>query len=121
MSLLTTESRPGVASNAMCTFLAITASIQLIPTTAIGILAINGSRTPRPAGGVSATVIGACSGVFSAKLFERLPMFRLAPVQPATRTDSMDAPAETRSNETVQTTPLNLFKIWTSSLRQLLC
>ena len=34
--------RPGTASNAMCTFLTInTASIQLIPTTAIGILAIS--------------------------------------------------------------------------------
>src|SRR3954447_23895785 len=35
--------RPGTATNAMCTFLAInTASIQLIPTTAIGLLAIAG-------------------------------------------------------------------------------
>src|SRR5437764_5027382 len=33
---------PGTATNAMCTFLAIcTASIQLIPATAVGILAVN--------------------------------------------------------------------------------
>src|SRR5205807_664105 len=39
--------RPGVATNAMCTFLAInTASIQLVPTTAIGLLAIAGSTNP---------------------------------------------------------------------------
>src|SRR3954469_5211422 len=39
--------RPGVASNAMCTFLTLnTASIQLIPTSAISILAINGSKNP---------------------------------------------------------------------------
>src|SRR2546421_3859414 len=39
--------RPGVATNATCTFLAInTASIQLIPTTAIGLLAIAGSTNP---------------------------------------------------------------------------
>ncbi len=39
--------RPGVASNAMCTFLAInTSSVQLIPATAIAILAAAGSARP---------------------------------------------------------------------------
>ena len=75
--------RPGVASNAMCTFLAInTASIQIIPTTAIGLLAIAGSKNPTaivPAAFL-ATCIAACSGVLAAKVLERLPMFRLAPV-----------------------------------------
>src|SRR3954469_9080760 len=38
---------PGIASNAMCTFLALnTASIQLVPTTAISILAVNHSQNP---------------------------------------------------------------------------
>ena len=38
---------PGVASDAMCTFLAInTSSIQLIPATAVGILAAAGSANP---------------------------------------------------------------------------
>jgi spore maturation protein SpmA len=108
--------RPGVASNAMCTFLAInTASIQLIPTTAIGILAINGSKnaTAIVPAAFLATVIAACSGVLSAKLLERLPMFRLAPVQPATPVDDVDAPpAETVDVENVQTTPLSALKIW---------
>src|ERR1700679_1306354 len=39
--------RPGTASNAMCTFLAInTSSIQLIPVTAVGVLAVNKSVNP---------------------------------------------------------------------------
>src|SRR6266567_2851935 len=39
--------RPGTATNAMCTFLAInTSSIQLIPVTAVGILAANRSNNP---------------------------------------------------------------------------
>ncbi|MHA3774205.1 nucleoside recognition domain-containing protein [Verrucomicrobiota bacterium sgz303538] len=71
--------RPGVATNAMCTFLAVnTASIQLIPTTAIGILAVAGSKNPTaivPAAFL-ATVIAACSGVLSAKILERLPIFK---------------------------------------------
>ena len=41
------NSKPGVATNAMCTFLALnTSSIQLIPATAITILSINGARNP---------------------------------------------------------------------------
>ncbi len=70
---------PGVATNAMCTFLAInTASIQLIPTTAIGILAVAGSTNPTAIVPTAflATCCAACSGVFAAKLLEKLPMFR---------------------------------------------
>ena len=38
---------PGVATNAMCTFLAInTGSVQLIPITAIAVLAANKSQNP---------------------------------------------------------------------------
>jgi len=43
--LETLNAQPGVASNAMCTFLAInTASVQLIPTTAIALLAAAGNQ-----------------------------------------------------------------------------
>lgn len=46
-SLQTLNSRPEVASNAMCLFLAInTSSVQLIPTTAIAFLAANGATEP---------------------------------------------------------------------------
>ena len=39
--------RPGIATNAMCTFLAInTSSVQLIPATAVGILAAAGAARP---------------------------------------------------------------------------
>jgi len=70
---------PGTATNAMCTFLAInTASIQLIPTTAIGLLAIAGSQnaTAIVPTAFLATCCAAISGVLSAKLLEKLPMFR---------------------------------------------
>src|SRR5947209_20589915 len=63
--------RPGVASNAMCTFLAInTASIQFLPLTAIGILAIAGARNPTAIVITSflATTCAACSGVLVARL-----------------------------------------------------
>src|SRR4029077_13829789 len=71
--------RPGVASNAMCTFLAInTSSVQLIPATAIAILAAAGSARPTVIVGTAffATLCAATVGVLSAKFFERLSFFR---------------------------------------------
>ena len=51
------NTKQGVATDAMCTFLAInTSSIQLVPATAINILAINGSRNPTAI--VGSTLIG---------------------------------------------------------------
>lgn len=76
--------RPGVATNAMCTFLAInTASIQLVPTTAIALLAVAGSKNPTAivVTAFLATCCAACSGVTAAKVLERLPWFRLPPVK----------------------------------------
>ncbi len=70
---------PGTATNAMCTFLAInTASIQLVPTTAIALLAVAGSANPTAIVPTAflATVCAATCGVFAAKFLERLPMFR---------------------------------------------
>ncbi len=91
--LETLNPRPGTATNAMCTFLAInTSSIQLIPVTAIGILAVNKSTNPTAIVGttIMATTIAATSAVLMAKLMSRLPMFRLAP---ATITPSGDEAA----------------------------
>src|SRR6202040_3361320 len=71
--------RPGVDSNAMCTFLAInTSSVQLIPATAIAILAAAGSARPTVIVGTAffATLCAATVAVVSAKFFERLPIFR---------------------------------------------
>ncbi len=72
--------RPTVASNAMCTFLAInTASVQLIPATAIALLASAGSTRPTAIVGTAllATMCAATVAVTSAKLLEKLPFFRL--------------------------------------------
>lgn len=81
--LETLNPRPGVATNAMCTFLAInTASIQLVPTTAIGLLAIAGAANPTAI--VPTAFLATCCalgcGVLSAKLMEKLPVFRLPPL-----------------------------------------
>jgi len=62
----------------MCTFLAInTSSVQLIPVTAIAILAANHSGNPTAIVGTSiiATTCAAISAVMMAKILARLPMF----------------------------------------------
>jgi spore maturation protein SpmA len=79
--LETLNPRPGVATNAMCTFLAInTSSVQLVPTTAIAILAAAGSARPTAIVGTAlfATLCAATVAVLSARFFEKLPIF--APV-----------------------------------------
>jgi spore maturation protein A len=74
--------RPGVATNAMCTFLAInTSSVQLIPATAIAILAASGSTRPTAIVGTAllATLCAASVAIISVKLLEKLPIFRVSP------------------------------------------
>jgi spore maturation protein SpmA len=78
--LETLNARPGTATNAMCTFLAInTSSVQLIPATAIGILAINHSADPSAIIGPAflATCCATTTAIVTVKLLERLPLFRL--------------------------------------------
>ncbi len=100
--LETLNPRPGTATNAMCTFLAVnTASVQLIPTTAIAILVAAGSRNPTAIVGTSllATLCAASVAITSVKLFEKLPMFRraegdgesLAAAEPAVQSGSPPA------------------------------
>ncbi len=70
---------PGTATNAMCTFLAInTSGIQLIPVTAIAILAANKFANPTAIVGTSiiGTACAATAGVLMAKFLSKLPMFR---------------------------------------------
>jgi spore maturation protein SpmA len=98
--------RPGTATNAMCTFLAInTASVQLIPVTAIAILAANKSNNPSAIVGTSimATACAAVSAVTFAKLLAKVPLFRISaadetsvpPVQkPSAATDEKPAVKE---------------------------
>jgi spore maturation protein SpmA len=74
--------QPGVATNAMCTFLAInTSSVQLVPATAIAILAASGSTRPTAIVGTAllATLCAATVAIISVKLLEKLPIFRISP------------------------------------------
>ncbi|MFV0336700.1 MAG: nucleoside recognition domain-containing protein [Chthoniobacterales bacterium] len=71
---------PGTASNAMCTFLALnTSSVQLIPATAVGILAAGGSKDPTIVIGTAfaATLCSTIAGLISVKTLQRLPNYRL--------------------------------------------
>jgi spore maturation protein SpmA len=91
--LETLNPRPGVASNAMCTFLAInTSSVQLIPATAIAILASAGSTRPTAIVGTAlmATLCAATVAIISAKTFEKWRIFqpRLEPSGPKSKNAS---------------------------------
>ncbi|MCU0770519.1 MAG: spore maturation protein [Verrucomicrobia bacterium] len=89
--LETLNPRPGTASNAMCTFLAInTGSIQLLPLTAIGVLAVHGAVHPTAIVGPAllASFCATVAGISAAKWMERWPLFRL----PA-RSDAEQTPA----------------------------
>ncbi|MEI6565323.1 MAG: nucleoside recognition domain-containing protein [Verrucomicrobiota bacterium] len=94
---------PGTATDAMCMFLAInTSSIQLIPVTAIAVLAAKNSTNPTAIVGtcIMATACAATSGVLMARFLSKLPMFRqaaaaapLAEAPAATPDSSGDKPA----------------------------
>ncbi len=71
--------RPGVATDAMCMFLAInTSSVQIIPATAIAILSANGAHNPTciivPA--LIATLCSSIAGISAAKFFSRFNFFQ---------------------------------------------
>ncbi len=73
------NTKQGVATNAMCTFLAInTSSIQLVPATAINILAINGSKNPTGIVGSTliATFFATVSAIITVKFLQRIGPFR---------------------------------------------
>lgn len=75
---------PNVATNAMCTFLAInTSSVQLIPMTAIAVLAAAGSLNPTAIVGTSliATLFSTIAGVGSAKIMEKWRIFKIQPLK----------------------------------------
>ena len=69
---------PGVATNAMCTFLTLnTAGIQLIPASMISLMASSGSKDPTAIIGTTfaATLMAVIAGVTVVKLLEKLPFF----------------------------------------------
>jgi spore maturation protein SpmA len=113
--------RPGVASNAMCTFLAInTSSVQLIPATAIAILAAAGSARPTVIVGPAffATLCAASVAVISAKFFERLSFFQprreareSKEAKPESKREASKA-AEAFDDDTLATPPLSRPAPW---------
>jgi len=85
--LETLNRRPGIATDAMCTFLAInTSSIQLLPVTAIAVLAVSGSAQPYAIIGTSivATTFSTVAGITAVKLLAKLPGYRLRPLATGT-------------------------------------
>ncbi|MFN2508268.1 MAG: nucleoside recognition domain-containing protein [Chthoniobacterales bacterium] len=98
--------RPGVATNAMCTFLAInTSSVQLIPTTAIALLATAGSKQLTVIVGTAllATCCSTAAGIAAVKFLEKLAWFRLGKVPVAAETPEL---AEAPVPERAQAEPL---------------
>lgn len=92
---------PGTATNAMCTFLAInTSSVQLLPMTAIGILAAAGSSQPTAIVGPAllATLGSTAAGIAAVKTFQTWRWFRLpvatAPAAAAGTDEPEPAPSE---------------------------
>jgi spore maturation protein A len=77
-NLETLNAYPGVATNAMCTFLTInTAGLQLIPATMISIMASAGSKDPAAIIGttLAASFAALVAGVTVVKILEKLPFF----------------------------------------------
>lgn len=96
--LETLNPRHGVATNAMCTFLAInTGSVQLIPMTAVGVMAASGSSNPSAIIGTAflGSVCSTTVGILTAKWLETWNMFQ----PPAA--DPKDTPAA-QSSEPAQ-------------------
>lgn len=78
--LETLNPNPGVATNAMCTFLAInTSSVQLIPMTAVAMLAAKGSAHPTAIIGTAllATACSTVAAIVVVKALQNLRGFRL--------------------------------------------
>ncbi|HYE33606.1 MAG TPA: nucleoside recognition domain-containing protein [Methylomirabilota bacterium] len=95
--LQTLNKTPGVASNAMCMFLAInTSSVQLLPVTAIAILAAAGSKSPTAIVGtaLAATFFSTVAGVLSAKFLEKLRIFQASGTEASAQASSTTAAAE---------------------------
>lgn len=75
------NSHPGVATNAMCTFLTVnTAGLQLIPATMISIMASANSKDPTAIIGttLAATFTALAVGIAAVKILEKLPVFSAA-------------------------------------------
>ena len=77
--LTTLNPIPGVATNAMCTFLALHSSnMQIVPTTAIALLAVSGALHPTDIilPYLLSSLCAVVTAILAAKLLERLPRYR---------------------------------------------
>ena len=97
------NTKQGVATNAMCTFLAInTSSIQLVPATAINILAINGSKNPTGIVGSTliATFCATVTAIITVKFLQRLGPFRWERQTGISKPTTAQPTLETNANAT---------------------
>lgn len=93
--------RPGTATNAMCTFLALnTSSVQLIPATAVAILAAQGAAQPTAIIGtaLAATMCSTLVALVAVKTLEKLPPFAL-PSAPGTAVEKPPQPPAEKAPE----------------------
>lgn len=100
---------PGTATNAMCTFLALnTSSLQLLPMTAIGIMAAKGGTQPTAIVGTAllATACSTAVGIAAVKLLEKLPRFRLPAGVTVPANGKAPRPTEAAPVETDSETPV---------------
>ena len=104
---------PGTATNAMCTFLAInTGSVQLIPITAIGVLAAAGSVAPYSIVGTAllATCFSSAAGLIAVKTFEKMRVFRAVETPATAQTVAQTADLKDEVQITAEREPLKLWK-----------
>lgn len=109
--------RPGVATNAMVTFLALnTASIQILPLMAITILATAGAKgaTAIVVTAFLSTVCAASAGVFVAKTLQNWPMFRVEaiPAETASEAPTVEEVLELDQLEVAPFTPRKRAALW---------
>ncbi len=101
--------RPGTATNAMCTFLAInTSSVQLVPVTVVALLAAKGAKEPTAVVGTAffATSCACAAGIMAAKLLQKLPIFALPSAAGQTLDESPVKSEETPAGEMEAVPPM---------------
>lgn len=107
--LETLNRTPGTATDAMVMFLAInTSSIQLIPATAIALLAAQGSKDPTAIVGTAliATTFSTIAGVSAVKWLQTWRAFRASPADDAAATTATPASAEAEAIALPEPAPL---------------
>jgi spore maturation protein SpmA len=80
--LETLSPHPGLATNAMCTFLVVnTSSVQLIAATTVGLMAAAGSVMPTAfiPTALAASFCATVAGIAAVKFLEKLPIYRIRP------------------------------------------